>query len=265
MKIAVFSDTHGKWDSMYERANKSGTDIVLHCGDIEPLRVKEDLDYFPTPTKYKKPYIDGTREMEFAKYYEKGEVPIPTYFISGNHENWNYLFKYVEGPVKLLQNLFYLGCFGYTEINGIKIAGFSKIFGEKDSESFVVDENTGEYKPYRWNPESKRDNSPKRASHYHIADLESLVKITKNTNIDILLLHENPKTKWQKNNIESEYGTDDIDLLIQELKPKYAFCGHMHFRNTNTERYQNTTLVNIEENGMILLECGDDAIVLSSE
>jgi len=68
-----------------------------------------------------------------------------------------------------------------------------------------------------------------------------------------LLLHENPKTTWQKNNTEFEYGTDDIDLLIQEIEPKYAFCGHMHFRNINRERYQNTTLVNIEENGNFLL------------
>lgn len=253
MRISIFADTHGEWDSMYERAHKPEADIILHCGDIEPIRSVDDLQYFPTPTKYKKPYTDGTREMEFAKYYEKGEVPIPTYFISGNHENWNYLYEYIKGPAELLKNLFYLGSYGYAEINGITIAGFSKIFGEKDSESFVVDESTGEYKPYRWTPESKRDNSPKKASHYHIADIENLIKITKNKNIDILLLHENPKTTWQKNNTESEYGTDDIDLLIQEIEPKYAFCGHMHFRNINRKRYQNTTLVNIEENGNFLL------------
>ena len=234
MKIAIFSDTHGKWDEMYDRAK--GCDIILHCGDIETLLSNEDLPYFPAPSKFKKQYENGVRSYEFKKYWDKGKVPVLTYFIAGNHENWKMLYKYIKGPVKLIENLYYFGNYGIVKIENIVIAGFSKIFHH--NYSYLNS-------PIRWKPNNKNPQSPKIASYFHVEDLMNLIELAKDyEKIDILLLHENPLGEF--------YGCKEITELIEALNPKYVFCGHMHWKGER--KLFNSIVINIEENGVYYLD-----------
>jgi len=251
MRILVFSDTHGKWDNMYDIAVKEKADLILHCGDIETLTCKEDLPYFPAPSKFKREYESGNKPFEFKKYYDAGKVPIPTYFIAGNHENWLMLSKYIKGPVQLLENLYYFGNYGIVEVEGLVIAGFSKIYHPEYTYLTEIDTATGREIPYRWTKDRKRDNSPKNTSYFHIEDMYSLIELSKNyEKVDILLLHENPPGKFpegfRRHGNSDTYGVEEIEELIKALSPKYVFCGHMHF--DGERRVNNSMLVNIGEN-----------------
>jgi Icc-related predicted phosphoesterase len=220
-KIIVMADTHGKWDSMY----KKEADIILHCGDIETLVNEEDLRYFPAPSKFKENYV-----FEFEKYYTKGSVPIPTYFIAGNHENWGMLSQYTQGPVKIIENLYYFGNYGITEIDGLVVAGFSKIYHPIHSYG------------YRW---KKNRGKVKHASYFNILDMLALIELSENYKcIDILLLHENPFYSGEG----KTYGSEEITKLIEALSPKYVFCGHMHFQGKR--KIGDSIVINIEKNGV---------------
>jgi len=256
MRILVFADTHGRWKDMYDTASKEKADIILHCGDIETLSGAEDLPYFPAPTKFKKKY-EGEKSFEFKEYYDSGKVPIPTYFIAGNHENWLMLNHYINGPVKIIENLYYFGNYGIAEINNLVIAGFSKIYHQDYTYLTEIDPNTGEEKPYRWAKDRKKDNSTKNASYFHYEDLMSLVELSKSYNkIDILLLHENPKGKFpegfRRHGSDDYFGCKEINELIEALDPKYVFCGHMHFSDERV--IGNSTLINIGENSFVKFE-----------
>jgi predicted phosphodiesterase len=57
MKITVFSDTHGEWHNKYKRAAEMGSDLILHCGDIETLTSKYDLPYYTLHLRFTKQSI----------------------------------------------------------------------------------------------------------------------------------------------------------------------------------------------------------------
>ena len=89
MRIAVFGDIHGHWrdfsDAVVELDSRAPLDLVLQCGDAQPFRNEDDLEYMHCPKKY--------RELgDFRVFYEGAEqFPLPVLFIGGNHEPWNFL------------------------------------------------------------------------------------------------------------------------------------------------------------------------------
>lgn len=242
-KTLICSDIHGKFLDMYKYAVEKGVTSILNCGDIECLRTLDDLQYFPSPSKYVREYREGIRPLEFAKYING--VPIPTYAIAGNHEPWGWLEEYCSrGLHEIVPNLHYFGTYGLTQVETgvgrLNVAGFSKIFHEEHS----LVEN---YIP--WNPKAKRHSSPKRASYFNEEDIYNLIELCNGQKIDILLLHENP-AKYSENKLE--YGCDLITELIRAISPKITFCGHMHFKDERT--IDNTVVVNLPLNKYFILE-----------
>jgi len=58
MRIALFGDIHGYWcdfrDVVVELNSKAPLDLVLQCGDAQPIRDEIDLEYMRCPKKYRK-------------------------------------------------------------------------------------------------------------------------------------------------------------------------------------------------------------------
>ncbi|KIO31802.1 hypothetical protein M407DRAFT_19313 [Tulasnella calospora MUT 4182] len=133
MKIAVEGCCHGKLDAIYdrieqlERQNGYQVDLVLICGDFKAIRTQADLRCMASPPKY--------LEMgDFSKYYTREKVaPILTLIIGGNHEASNYFWELYHGGF-IAPNMYYLGAAGVVQFNGIRIAGLSGIYKDRDYE-----------------------------------------------------------------------------------------------------------------------------------
>jgi len=100
MKIAIFGDTHGHWrdfrDALVELNSREPLELALQCGDAQPIRNQDDLEYMHCPKKYRKlgdfwMFHDGAQDF-----------PVPLLFIGGNHEPWNYLDENREGGLLAL-------------------------------------------------------------------------------------------------------------------------------------------------------------------
>lgn len=215
MRIAVFGDIHGHWidfkESVAELHAKSPLDMVLQCGDAQPIRGENDLEYMHCPEKYR-------TIGDFSKFSNGIEkFPLPLLFIGGNHEPWNFLDEKSEGGF-LTHNIEFLGRVGKRNIDGIDIVGVSGIFSQR----FF-----NEPRPVQPYPISKR----RQVTYFNNNDIEKAMKAGRT---DILLTHEwpvplNDDAKDQKSAFHwSTVGSEPLSRLVDRLKPKYIFCGHMH-------------------------------------
>ncbi|MDA8308628.1 MAG: metallophosphoesterase [Deltaproteobacteria bacterium] len=177
MKCLFASDIHGDWVEFYELARVVSPDVIFLAGDVETTRNEKDME---TILGHKR----GRKLGDFHKFWKQGSVPIPTYFILGNHEPFpwfNELEQNQGSPVRLMDNLFYLGRTGWAESCGLKLAWFSRIYGQKTF-----------YGTKRYNPKDKRSPRSKIAAHFLPEDVSSLKKAVEEKKVDILLVHENP-------------------------------------------------------------------------
>jgi len=200
------ADIHGEWHKLYESLPE-GTEAVFVCGDAEPIRTKEDLEFIPAPKKYLK-------LGDFYLFWEKKEVPVPTYVLLGNHEPHFWLWEYEKhGPIEVFRNFWVLARSGVIELCSVKIAYLSRVFLPKTY-----------FEGYRWNPEKdRRSKKSKLAGHFWPEDVKRLLKIAaKAGKVDLLALHENPN--W----CQDERGKEIYKILVKLIKPKVIVCGHMH-------------------------------------
>jgi len=200
-KILIVGDVHGDIDKLCELYYKNPTDLILQTGDFETIRDEKDLETIITPKKYR-------RIGDYPEYYNgTKKLPVETIFIGGNHESWGYLDQYEKGG-QLIPNLYYLGRAEQIERNGIKIAGITGIYSKKTT------------------PNIRK--AKKHKNYYLQTELDQI------KNPDILLTHE-----WPEMEIFSTYSQKNVTIgsqvlkeLIIRTKPKYAFCGHMHYPHT---------------------------------
>lgn len=225
MRIAIFGDIHGHWcdfrDAVVELDSQAPLDLVLQCGDAQPIRNENDLEYMHCPRKY--------RELgDFWIFYEGAEqFPVPVLFIGGNHEPWNFLDQNREGGV-LAPNIEFMGRAGMHKIMGTRIIGMGGVYSPKH---FSAPHPKWPY------PISMR----KQAAYFNSDDIDKVLGLGK---ADILLLHEWPSLM---NGVRSEewpshwgnVGSETLTEIVELLSPKYVFCGHMHapalYSNGKTE------------------------------
>ena len=214
MKIAIFGDIHGHWcafrDTVARIHEKTPLDLVLQCGDAQPFRDEEDLEYMACPEKY--------RELgDFWFVHQGGErFPVRTLLIGGNHDPWN-VFDQNPLGCELAPNIEFMGRVGMRRIDGLKIVGVSGVYSEK---------YFGE--PHMGWPYPR--NLKKQATYYNSADIKKAMSFGQP---DILLLHEWPHLmskarddSWPSN--WNNVGSEELSVLIESLSPRWCFCGHMH-------------------------------------
>jgi lariat debranching enzyme len=175
MRIAVVGCSHGQLDAMYatiEHINSLEPDnkikLLLCCGDFQSFRNEIDLECMACPPKYRELGV-------FHEYYSGAKVaPVLTIFIGGNHEASNYLQDLYYGGY-VAPNIFYLGCAGVVQVNGIRIAGLSGIYKAQDY-------THGQHESYPYDQSTMR-------SVYHVREYQvyQLEHLKKKSPIDIML------------------------------------------------------------------------------
>ncbi|KAL0485544.1 lariat debranching enzyme DBR1 [Acrasis kona] len=186
------------------------------------------MDCMNVPQKYKE-YKD------FYKYYSgQKSAPIPTLFIGGNHEASNHLKELYYGGYAA-PNIYYLGHTGCVWFKGLRIAGMSGIYNQANY--FKTREK--ETLPY--------DNNSLRSAyhvrHYEVYKLNQLKLSTDSLPIDIFLSHDWPvsitkygnedrllkyKQHFRADIEKNQLGSPPGLFLLNQLKPKYWFSGHLH-------------------------------------
>lgn len=208
------SDLHGELPDAHETA-----EITLICGDIVPLRMQRNI---PQSKKW--------LETEFM-YWVKNWSSKRIYFIAGNHD---FVFErmmpndFTQLWVLSNQKLYYLNGrvpLFYTDDNG----KLYKIFGTPYCHEFG-----------NW------------AFMYSDEKLEELYAPMPRE-CDIIISHDAadinnlglvPPNQWHPYDSVNA-GNKVLAKYIEEKKPKYYFCGHIHEGNHRVTEINGTTLANV--------------------
>ena len=242
MALVVFGDVHGKAHTLYHTLRtleQEGTPITaaLQVGDMQTLQSPAELRFLNAPAHH--------REVgDFPYYFSKGSVPYPTFFIAGNHEQWNLLARHPHGG-ELLPNLHYLGRVGTTTLDGKVVVGLSGI-----------------YSPTLFPTERPQGNKP--GKHHRYYTQQDLTTLTHMTAVDILLLHDwphihslldssqEPQDPSLQEALQRDTGQKHLSDLVLALNPSFVFCGHRHRPFTLTftgSKRRKTTLVCLDKVG----------------
>jgi lariat debranching enzyme len=125
LRVAVTGCLHGELDRLYKAIEAIGVDLVLVTGDFQAVRDNKELDTMAVPNKYK-------LLKDFEKYFSgECKAPVLTVFVGGNHEAPALLLENALGGW-VAPNIYFLGIAGVVRVAGVRIAGVSGIFSEKD-------------------------------------------------------------------------------------------------------------------------------------
>ena len=166
-----------------------------------------------------KPFIyEGFDNINEALAFLQGEImlPLPVFFVGGNHEDWLFLEKLqkeaderkFKSPYFVASNLYFLGRAGIIKIMGIQVGYLSGICEE---------------------PGYKSSFSLFSAHLIKEEDLKNL--FNQKATPHIFLFHEGPQC-------------DLIKQVIEYFSPFYSFHGHMHFFQIS--QYGTTKCIQLE-------------------
>ena len=242
--IAFVGDTHGNLKLMYERLltwqERTGLQLswVWQVGDFGIWPTMESMD---APTiKHAEKHGYSLREA-FGDFQEiflgDYEIPIPTYFTRGNHEDQQFLMtfekvlqktskRYLSHPAPICPNLFYVPDSHIVELGRMRIASWGGCYSPK---TFGM-----EY----WSQERGAENEngyARRLNHMTRDRFERLMR----TQFDILVTHEapagcgvrgapNPDKMLIDDEEKTGGGVAQITELIETVGPEYQFNGHWH-------------------------------------
>jgi len=210
MIIALFGDVHGNLDGMYalcrewECARGTAIDLVLQTGDMGLWTRREQVD---AATRR---HLQGDpSELGGAPYLEgRTPVPIETWFVHGNHEDFDLLREREGMPLDPMERLVFLSPGTIRHCR-------------KGGESVTIASLGGmEYRFGRYPPPTGE-----RVQKY--LDTRSMERLMEAAAWpDILLLHDAPLNKGLRDRFPT--GSSRITRLIEALQPRFAFYGHYH-------------------------------------
>jgi Icc-related predicted phosphoesterase len=137
------------------------------------------------------------------------DFPLPTYFIHGNHENWDKIEEIKEG--KGPKNLFYLQNGVPYEIDGLNVLALG-----------------GNHAPSKFHMKRSQllDNGRR---HFVNEDVDACIVCIKK--IDIFLTHEAP-SPYHRYKVyqdgDQDIGKPIVSKLLKHLNPRIHFFGHHH-------------------------------------
>ncbi|MFB6254880.1 MAG: metallophosphoesterase [Halobacteriaceae archaeon] len=149
-------------------------------------------------------------------------LPIPTYFIAGNNEDFDVIEALRHGRIKSenVENAILLHSTA-EEIQGLRIGGVS-----------------GNYAPTRFDY-SRDELSNDRRRHFVHEDVEAAKNLH---DIDIFLAHEAPHGLPVSE--EYDVGCKYIDQILETIKPRLCLVGHHHEHAETT--FGETKVISLE-------------------
>ena len=208
MIVALFGDVHGNLGGMYglcrawEDENGEKIDLVLQTGDMGLFRTREELD-----TATRRLLLKDPTELGGAPYLSGStRVPVETWFVHGNHENYSLLREREGAACDPGGRLIFLG------------TGSVRVFRKGEGVISVAAMGGMEYRFGKY--PTPTDERIQKYLHG-----PSILKFTQNTfATDILLLHDAPLNKGLKRRFPT--GSSRVTRLIEKLQPRFAFYGH---------------------------------------
>jgi len=244
MKVAIVGDLHGHINLMYSKLLGLNIDLILQLGDFLPCRDEGDLPFVPVPTKYRK-------VGDFPDYFTgKRKAFIPTFFIYGNHEPFNFIGEFS----KVAENIWCLGAYGIKSISElVSIAGIKNINITND---ITVAWLSGVYSErYFESPalESVDEHNKRQASYIRAESVYELAAQLEKRNADILLMHQ-PTAEFEAyliaNNGLREKDVNFLmgDILLEQSRSiKNVYTGHTHvYAETQIGNTTHTALADIQ-------------------
>lgn len=168
---------------------------------------------------------------DFHKYYSgASSAPLLTLVVGGNHEASNHLFELYHGGW-LAPNVYYLGAAGVVRCGDIRVAGLSGIYASGDYKK-----PHGERLPYE-------RNDVRSIYHVRECDVQKLLRVE--GGVDVGLSHDWPagielfgdyaglfrdKPHFLESAEKDRLGSKPAAQVLDRLRPKYWFAGHMHVR-----------------------------------
>ncbi|MBI2102907.1 metallophosphoesterase [Candidatus Woesearchaeota archaeon] len=190
VKIAIAGDVHGHFDILFAKAADLGADVILQVGDT---------GIFPDPSQVDAATRRHGACQEFLPYLQGGKpVPIPTWVIKGNHEDFEYLDSVKAKGGLIVPNLRYVPNGSIIELDGIRFGALG-----------------GNFSP-RYFYEARP--TLQRRRHFTIGELDALTV----AGFDVLLLHDGPY------NPERRKGSSVLTDFIRETQPSRVYHGHFH-------------------------------------
>lgn len=208
MILCVSGDTHGALDRLYadvnafERSLNVRFEALLHVGDF---------GVWPDPAKVDRATRDHEGAGDFSRWLaERRAAPRPTWFIKGNHEDFEWIDA--KDSTELIPGLRYIPNGKVAELpGGLRVAGIGGCFGPSDFERQSL-HGYAKRHYMRWEIEALEGRRP----------------------IDILLLHDAPKgieiAHTRRRYVSNAEG---LDLAVAKAHPRVCFFGHHHARVTS--------------------------------
>ncbi len=212
MILCVAGDVHGKIRLLYENVRNFESYLGVRFAGL--LQVG-DFGIWPDADKVDRATRNHGGAGDFPEMFARSEgVSLPTVFIKGNHEDFEFL-REVESfpPQPVLPKLYYLPNGQVSDC--VFDDGQVRVGGVGGCYAFSSDDD----------PEEGDGASPSR---YRSAEIES-IRDRVVTGIDVLLLHDAPDG-IQVGEGASSYHTRGPGLrrLVAEVRPKVCFFGHHH-------------------------------------
>ncbi|KAF2794581.1 hypothetical protein K505DRAFT_303761 [Melanomma pulvis-pyrius CBS 109.77] len=245
LKIAVEGCCHGSLDNIYNSLEKAcesrgwevaKLDFLIICGDFQAIRNERDLNCISVPWRYR-------TLGDFYRYYSgERQAPVLTLVIGGNHEASNYLSELYYGGW-LAPNIYYLGAVNVLRYGPFRIAGLSGIF-----------KGTDYCKPHHERLPYDR-NEIRSIYHVRECDISKLLQVR--FPVDIGISHDWPRrvewfgdykrlfadrpTFFESAKIDN-LGSAPAEQVMNHLRPKYWFSGHMHIKYSAVVEHKDNTV-----------------------
>jgi Icc-related predicted phosphoesterase len=208
MLVAVFGDVHGALQSVYHMVRTWETregkriEAVLQTGDLGVFPEISNLDR-PTSRHAQ----DDPSELDLLSYLEGKLVATrPTYFIRGNHEDFDFLSKY--------ENRAFDSAGLIIQVNGYMI-----IAPREASTEFTILGIGGIEPPSGSNLGVTLETKGKYIDRKEVCDA-----LTIKDRVDVLLTHDGPRG-YSVARVDY-LGSPTILKVLEKLRPRFHFFGH---------------------------------------
>jgi len=219
MLICAAGDMHGKIDLLYREVaafeQRLGRSFSL------VLQV-DDLGVFPDPAKVDRKILDHGGAGDFPAWWlAKKHAPVPTIFIKGNHEDFDFLEPRGQSSNRAI----------LPELHHVS-NGRPMWYTTPDKKKTIFVAGIGGcYSPKRY----KQEIGTTSPSHYYQYEVKHLIILSAYIPVDVLLLHDAPGGIWMPTTggrQTSGYETTGPELadLVRRVRPRVCFFGHHHQR-----------------------------------